>query len=104
MTHSRRKVGTSIPFPPSPALLSRINRRPLLEPVWLKPDAIASFPDAPVALGSGLAWIAKREVGACADFLAIEAIEDVEMFVAATISTIDIENRGPIFWTEAIVA
>jgi hypothetical protein len=84
-------------------LLSRINRRPLLEPVWLKPDAIASLPYAPLAFGSGLAWIAKREVSARADF-EVGAIEDVEVFITATIATKNVENRGSVGWTEAIVA
>jgi hypothetical protein len=71
--------------------------------VRLEPDAISSLPYAPLAFGSGLAWIAKREVSARANF-EVGVIEDVEVFITATIATENIKNRGPILWTESTVS
>jgi hypothetical protein len=44
---------------------------------------------------AGIAARANFEVG---------AIEDVQVFVAATIATKNIKNRGPVGWTESTVS
>jgi hypothetical protein len=80
--------------------LSHINCGPLLQPVRLEPDTVTSLPYAALSLGSDLTGITKTQVSARADFL---AIEDVQIFVAATIATKNIKNRGSVHWTESSV-
>jgi hypothetical protein len=81
--------------------LSLIDRRPLLEPVRLEPDSVASFPDTPLTFAADLTWIHQSHITARAD---LRAIEDVQVFVAATIATKNIKNRGSILRTESTVA